>query len=43
MTDLHISPQFLELIQPDLLLLGQAVSGAFYLHQLQQKDMFLQI
>lgn len=35
MTHLHISPQFLQLVQPDLLLVGQPVVGPLYLHQLK--------
>lgn len=40
-THLHISPQFLKLIQPDLLLLGQTVTGPLHLHQLHQKEEFI--
>lgn len=40
MTDLHVGPQLLKLIQPDLLLLGQTVTGSLHLHQLQQKYIY---
>lgn len=34
-THFHISSQFVELIQPDLLLLRESVIGALHLHQLE--------
>lgn len=36
MTNFYSSPQLLQLTQPDHLLVGQAIVGAFYFHQLQR-------
>lgn len=35
-TNFYSSPQLLQLTQPDHLLVGQAVVGAFHFHQLQR-------
>ena len=35
MANLHVRPQLLKLVQPDLLLLGQPVARALHLHQLE--------
>ena len=35
MAHLHVRPQLLELVQPDLLLLGQPVARPLHLHQLE--------
>ena len=35
MAHLHVCPQLLQLVQPDLLLLGQPVARPLHLHQLE--------
>lgn len=37
-THFHISSQFVQLVQPDLLLLGESVTGPLHLHNLEKRN-----